>query len=200
MLSIRNAGVSYGSTTAFADFSLEVSSGEMISIIGKSGCGKTSLLYGIIGLVPLSQGSISLEGGRKSSSIMFQQDRLLPWKTVTANVMLGMDRHALKDAQALLSSFGLAEHLHKFPGALSGGERQRTALARCLIRKPRLLLLDEPLASLDEQTREHLQDEIKQYCIRHSITMLLVTHSIQEAVCMGSRIIVMTSGGISFET
>jgi len=197
MLSIHDARLLYGSKVAFSDFSLEVKKGEMVSIIGKSGCGKTSLLYAIASLLPLNGGTITTEG---ECAIMFQQDRLLPYKRAIDNVLLGLSKQMKGEAEALLALVGLKEKMTSYPKQLSGGERQRVALARSLIRKPGLLLLDEPFASLDEQTRERLQDEVKAYVKANNITLVLVTHSIAEAVFMGSRIVVMTEEGIVFET
>lgn len=131
---------------------------------------------------------------------MFQQDRLLPYKRAIDNVLLGLPKQMRGEAEALLALVGLKEKMSSYPKQLSGGERQRVALARSLIRKPGLLLLDEPFASLDEQTRERLQDEVKAYVKANNITLVLVTHSIAEAVFMGSRIVVMTEEGIVFET
>ena len=200
MLTICDAQVCYGAHSAFSHFSLNAKRGEMISIVGKSGCGKTSLLYAIAGLIPLSQGSITIGGGSTNCSLMFQQDRLLPWKKVEENVMLGLGPESREYAQLLLGLVGLGHRRNSYPSQLSGGERQRVALARSLVRKPGLLLLDEPFASLDEQTRERLQEEIKAYVKTHGITLLVVTHSIKEAVFMGERIIVMTKQGLSYET
>lgn len=197
MLSIQDARLLYGSKVAFSGFSLEVQKGEMVSIIGKSGCGKTSLLYAIASLLPLNGGAITTEG---ECAIMFQQDRLLPYKRAIDNVLLGLPKQMRSEAEALLALVGLKEKMSSYPKQLSGGERQRVALARSLIRKPGLLLLDEPFASLDEQTRERLQDEVKAYVKANNITLVLVTHSIAEAVFMGSRIVVMTEEGIVFET
>ena len=196
MLHISNARVDYGPVRAFSNFTLDASPGEMVSIIGKSGCGKTSLLYAAAGLLELTEGSITL--AEQPAVIMFQQDRLLPWKHALGNVLLGLRHQDLTRAEHLLDQVGLGDKLHHYPHQLSGGERQRTALARSLIRAPRVLLLDEPLAALDEQTREHLQDVIKEFVLELGITMLLVTHSIQEAIFMGSKVVVMRSGGISF--
>lgn len=197
MLSIQDAALAYGAKSAFSNFSLEVQQGDMVSIIGKSGCGKTSLLYAIAGLLPLKEGAISAP---KEISIMFQQDRLLPYKRALDNVLLGLSKDMRGQGEELLFLMGLSDKMESYPKQLSGGERQRVALARSLIRKPRLLLLDEPFASLDEQTKERLQDEVKAYVQAHQITLILVTHSIREAVFMGKRIVVMTKEGIAFET
>jgi len=199
MLSIVNAQVDYPGHTAFRNFSLTVEQGATVSVLGSSGCGKTSLLYAIAGLKPLSSGSIHIEGGTESCGIMFQQDRLLPWKRVVDNVLIGLSESYRDAGEELLGMMNLHSVLRQYPHQLSGGMRQRVALARALVRKPRLLLLDEPLAALDEQQREQLQDEIKRYILTHGITLLLVTHSIREAIYMGSRVIVMTPNGVSFE-
>ncbi|MGH0052561.1 MAG: ABC transporter ATP-binding protein, partial [Sphaerochaetaceae bacterium] len=199
ILSLSDARLDYPKTTAFQNFSLAVEKGEMVSIIGPSGCGKTSLLYAIAGLLPLSEGEIQKTCGTEGISLMFQQYRLLPWTRIMYNVVLGLPKERRKEAALLLDSMSLATVMYHYPHELSGGMRQRVALARALIRNPELLLLDEPLASLDEQQRELLQNDIKQYVKIHSITLLLVTHSIQEAVFMGSRIVLMTSRGVSYE-
>lgn len=199
MVSLQDVRLDYPGHTAFKHFSLSVAAGEMVSIVGKSGCGKTSLLYAIAGLLPISEGSLHVEGGVGSCGIMFQQDRLLPWKTTVDNILLGLGRERKKDAESLLEDMGLAAYAKQYPHQLSGGMRQRVALARALIHHPRLLLLDEPFAALDEQQRERLQNEVKDYVIRNGITLLLVTHSIQEAVFMGSRMVIMTPLGIAFE-
>ncbi len=199
ILSLTDAKLDYPKTTAFEHFSLTVASGEMVSIIGPSGCGKTSLLYTIAGLLPLSGGTMRRAVGNDEVALMFQQDRLLPWKQVISNVLLGLPGEKTEEAADLLQSMGLGSVIHHYPHELSGGMRQRAALARALIRKPNILLLDEPLASLDEQQREMLQNDIKEYVQDHSITLLLVTHSIQEAVFMGSRIVMMTNKGVSYE-
>ncbi|WP_320121917.1 ATP-binding cassette domain-containing protein [uncultured Sphaerochaeta sp.] len=199
ILSLTDAKLDYPKTTAFEHFSLNVKAGEMVSIIGPSGCGKTSLLYTIAGLLPLSEGTIQRAVGIEGVALMFQQDRLLPWKRVINNVLLGLPGEKTDEAEELLQSMGLGAVMQHYPHELSGGMRQRVALARALIRKPNILLLDEPLASLDEQQREMLQNDIKEYVRHHCITLILVTHSLQEAVFMGSRIVMMTNKGVSYE-
>jgi len=199
MLEIHDAAVAYGGVTAFSGFNLDLAQSEMVSIIGLSGCGKTSLLYAIMGLVPLASGKIFIPQGGGSCGLVFQQDRLLPWKTALDNILLGLNVSAKQEALALLDLIGLGKKATTYPSQLSGGERQRVALARTLVRRPQVLLLDEPLASLDEQTRETLQDEIKAYVLSRGITTLMVTHSIQEAVFMGQRIVVMSKTGIVCE-
>jgi ABC-type nitrate/sulfonate/bicarbonate transport system ATPase subunit len=199
ILSLTDAKLDYPKTTAFQHFSLTVEDGEMVSIIGRSGCGKTSLLYTIAGLLPLSGGTMQRAFGNEGVALMFQQDRLLPWKRIIDNVLLGLSKEKTEEAATLLRSMGLGSVMHHYPHELSGGMRQRVALARALIRKPNILLLDEPLASLDEQQREMLQNDIKEYVRNQGITLLLVTHSIQEAVFMGSRIVMMTNKGVSYE-
>ena len=199
ILSLTDAKLDYPKTTAFQHFSLTVENGEMVSIIGRSGCGKTSLLYTIAGLLPLSGGTMQRAFGNEGVALMFQQDRLLPWKRIIDNVLLGLSKEKTEEAATLLRSMGLGSVMHHYPHELSGGMRQRVALARALIRKPNILLLDEPLASLDEQQREMLQNDIKEYVRNQGITLLLVTHSIQEAVFMGSRIVMMTNKGVSYE-
>jgi ABC-type nitrate/sulfonate/bicarbonate transport system ATPase subunit len=199
ILTLTDAKLDYPKTTAFQHFSLTVEDGEMVSIIGRSGCGKTSLLYTIAGLLPLSGGTMQRAFGNEGVALMFQQDRLLPWKRIIDNVLLGLSKEKTEEAATLLRSMGLGTVMHHYPHELSGGMRQRVALARALIRKPNILLLDEPLASLDEQQREMLQNDIKKYVRDQGITLLLVTHSIQEAVFMGSRIVMMTNKGVSYE-
>lgn len=199
ILSLTDAQLDYPKTTAFQGFSLHVQEKEMVSIIGPSGCGKTSLLYAIAGLLPLASGTLERGVPIEKIAIMFQQDRLLPWKNVLENVLLGLSKNYADEAISLLDGMGLSSVMQHYPHELSGGMRQRVALARALIRNPNILLLDEPLASLDEQQREMLQDDIKEYVISRSITLLLVTHSLQEAVFMGNRIVMMTNKGVSYE-
>lgn len=203
MISIDGAALRYESETALQNLTLQVQPGEMLSIIGPSGCGKTSLLYAVAGLRELTRGSIQIDREALPCGLLFQDDRLLPWLTATENITLGIrttpDMNSAQQARQLMQTLNISEQADKFPAQLSGGQRQRVALARMLIRRPRLLLLDEPFASLDEQTRELLQNELLQYIRQHAMTMLLVTHSIAEAVYLGKRIVVMKKASIHSE-
>ncbi len=195
---ITSLQVSYGSTAAFENISFTINQGENVSIIGTSGCGKSSLLHAINQLIPISKGSIETQFDKEKCAIMFQKEYLLPWKNVVDNIVFNYPKHEyMKEATLLMNSFSIENLAHRYPHQLSGGERQRVALARSLLRHPSLLLLDEPLAALDEQTREKIQQEIKEYAQIHGITLLLVTHSISEALFMGKKILVMNRKGIS---
>ncbi|AFG37903.1 ABC transporter ATP-binding protein [Spirochaeta africana] len=200
LLTVENACLQYPGEFALSGVSLELCAGEMASIVGHSGCGKTSLLYAIAGLRQLDSGTIHLHTDSGRCGLMFQDDRLLPWLTIQENCLLGLPASRQRtdtavghqeDCTRLLQTLRLSAHAGKYPDQLSGGQRQRAALARMLIRRPQLLLLDEPFAALDEQTREHLQDELLSYVGIHGITLLLVTHSVTEAVYLGSRIMIM---------
>lgn len=189
MIKIENASVKYETTEVFNNLNLKINKGERVSIVGPSGCGKTSLLYCIKGLTELSSGYILFDGVvQKDIGLLFQDDRLLPWKTVKKNIVLGLEED--NNVQKYIDMVGLTGHEEKYPSELSGGERQRVALARVLIRKPKVLLLDEPTASLDEMTKESLQDSIIKLSKELGMSLLLVTHYIEEAVYMGDRVIV----------
>ncbi|MGD6731493.1 MAG: ABC transporter ATP-binding protein [Pleomorphochaeta sp.] len=189
MIRIEKASFNYGSVEVFKNLNITIKEQNNISIVGHSGCGKTSLLYCIKGLKTLSEGTIYLDGIRqKDIGLLFQEDRLLPWKTVRNNILLGLDKNL--DVQQYIDMVGLKGHENKYPAQLSGGERQRVALARVLVRQPKLLLLDEPTASLDELTKESLQDSILKLSKELKMSLILVTHHIEEAVYMGDRVII----------
>ncbi len=189
MINIENAFFNYGSVEVFKNINIKIEQQNNISIVGPSGCGKTSLLYCIKGLKTLSQGAIHLEGiSQKDIGILFQEDRLLPWKSVKDNILLGLDKTL--NVEKYIDMVGLNGHFDKYPSQLSGGERQRCALARILIREPKVLLLDEPTASLDEFTKESLQDIILSLSRELEMNLILVTHHIEEAVYMGDRVFV----------
>ncbi|NCB02766.1 MAG: ABC transporter ATP-binding protein, partial [Spirochaetia bacterium] len=135
-----------------------------------------------------------------ASALMFQKEFLLPWKKVLDNVLFNYNKSIYREeALSLLRTFKVEHLAMRYPHELSGGEKQRVALARSLLRRPKLLLLDEPLAALDEQTRETIQQEIKQYAKIHGITLLIVTHSISEALYMGKSILIMENSGFTHQ-
>jgi sulfonate transport system ATP-binding protein len=181
---------------------LAVTPGEFISIVGPSGCGKSTLLRLIVGLDDQYHGDILLDGLRISGTslkrgIVFQDHRLLPWLTLQQNIDLGLEnsglpRRARSAAVAdLLSLVGLQGFENVFPHQLSGGMAQRGAIARGLVTKPEILLLDEPLGALDALTRVRLQDELLNIWQTERITMILVTHDVEEAIYLSNRVIVM---------
>lgn len=189
----------------YEDFNLKIARGESIVLIGPSGCGKSTLLYLLAGLLKPTSGEISINGQRvtgtrQETAFILQQYGLFPWLTVEQNVNLGLKvRHvkpktARSITQEVLQKMGLEEVKHHFPSQLSGGQSQRVGLARALTLKPDLLLMDEPLSALDALTRERLQKLLLQIWQQEGLTTVLVTHSIEEAVFLGSRILVLAKG------
>ena len=180
------------------DVSLQVGAGASCAVIGPSGCGKTSLLFLLAGLLKPTAGTVRV-ADRSRTGVILQHYGLLPWKSVAANIALGLrlqgaDRERTRArVDELLVEMDLAAFADHFPGQLSGGMQQRVALARALATEPRLLLMDEPLSALDALTRERLQHTILDIWQRHRVTMVLVTHSIEEAVFLGQTVVVLTS-------
>lgn len=184
---------------------LQIAAGEVTAVVGPSGCGKTTLLYAIDGLLPLSGGQMLIDGqvvtkpGR-DRALVFQSPGLLPWRTVIGNVKYGRElRHLSTTDEAqrtsrLIGMVGLSGWEERYPHELSGGMQQRVNLARALAVDPDILLLDEPLASVDAQTREIMQLELARIIAATKTTALLVTHSISEAVFLADRVFVMTKG------
>jgi NitT/TauT family transport system ATP-binding protein len=192
-----------GGVLAVDRVSFEAAPGEFVSIVGPSGCGKSTLLRLIAGLIPLSEGSISVNGlevtePRQDVALMFQRPTLLPWRTALQNALLPpkigkkLDESAERQAYELLDLVGLTGFEHTYPRHLSGGMQQRVALARLLMVGVDVLLLDEPFAAVDQLTRERLNLELLRVHERMSATALLVTHNIQEAILLADRVIVMT--------
>lgn len=180
------------------DVSLQVGAGASCAVIGPSGCGKTSLLFLLAGLLKPTAGTVRV-ADRSRTGVILQHYGLLPWKSVAANIALGLrlqgaDRERTRArVDELLVEMDLAAFADHFPGQLSGGMQQRVALARALATEPRLLLMDEPLSALDALTRERLQHTILGVWQRHRVTMVLITHSIEEAVFLGQTVVVLTS-------
>lgn len=208
MVSLRDLSVVYRQRNtvveALRQVSFSIGRGQTAAIIGPSGCGKTTLLYVLAGLVPASGGEALVDGQpvgpkRRRTSLILQDYGLLPWKTVWQNTILGMQIRRKTPGEIeergrqLLQELGLWEFRHHYPAQLSGGQRQRVGIARSLALDPDLLLMDEPFSSLDALTRESLQEALLDIWQRDQVTILLVTHSIEEAVFLGQKIIVLSS-------
>lgn len=192
-----------GTVHALAATSIDVAPGEFVSIIGPSGCGKTTLFNIIGGLECADSGNVlvdghSINGSHRDIGMVFQEESTFPWRTVIDNVafpleIAGMPRREREEAaMALISLVGLDGFERRYPSELSGGMRQRTALARTLAAKPRILLLDEPFAALDEQTRMLLGEKLLEICQALKQTTLLITHNLSEAITLSDRVLVMT--------
>jgi NitT/TauT family transport system ATP-binding protein len=186
-----------------ADLDLTLGRGEIVSIVGPSGCGKSTLLNLLCGLVPRTSGEIFWYGGvitgmPKHVGYMLQKDLLLPWRTAFKNVTLGLEIHNIsakersEKARQLLDTVGLSGFHDYYPAALSGGMRQRTALARTLANEPEVLLLDEPFAALDFQTKLILENDMARLVRSQGRSALLITHDVEEAVSLSDRVIVLT--------
>ena len=198
------SGVSkrFGARTVLDNVELGIARGSFVAIVGRSGCGKSTLLRLVAGLEQPSSGALVTRGeggGALDTRIMYQDARLLPWKTVLQNVMLGLGRGARDQARAVLDEVGLLERANDWPAQLSGGQRQRVALARALVHRPQLLLLDEPLGALDALTRIEMHALIERLWREHRFTALLVTHDVQEAVALGDRILLIEQGRVALD-
>ncbi|ENV09656.1 hypothetical protein F966_02316 [Acinetobacter higginsii] len=208
LLSIKKLNKSFqrdqNNLTVLDGIHLDIEQGEFISIVGSSGCGKSTLLRLIAGLDPDYQGEILLnqipiQGTDLKRGLIFQEHRLLPWLTVSENIHLALEETGLsrseKNARVNehIEIVGLTGFENAYPHELSGGMAQRVAIARGLVNKPDILLLDEPFGALDAMTRSHLQAELQRIWQHEKITMILVTHDIEEAVYLGDRVIVMSA-------
>ena len=188
---------------ALSKVTFAIPGGSTCALIGPSGCGKSSLLYVLAGLMQPSGGSVMVDGAmltapRRSTALILQDYGLLPWKKVAGNVGLGLEIRGIKHEQRMdrvkrvLQEVGLWELRTRYPSQLSGGQRQRVGIARALAQEPDLLLMDEPFSSLDALTREMLQEQLLQIWKNKNITIIMVTHSIEEAIYLGQQIIVLS--------
>jgi ABC-type nitrate/sulfonate/bicarbonate transport system ATPase subunit len=188
---------------ALADVSLSVSPHEFVSVIGPSGCGKSTFLRIVAGLDQPNAGKIFVDGMQVSRpgadrGMVFQEYALLPWKTALTNVAFGLQirgiakEERLSVARQYLALVGLSGFEGHYPHQLSGGMRQRTAVARALANQPSILLMDEPFAAIDALTRKNLQEELSQIGVKEKTTVLFVTHSIEEAVFLSDRVVVLS--------
>ena len=193
----------YGERTVLSDISFEVGPGEIVSVVGPSGCGKTTLLRCIAGLIQPSGGAVSIADRTVTEppegvGMVFQHFALFPWKTVFGNVAYGLTvrgmsrREAAPRVRQLISMVGLEGFERSYPHQLSGGMQQRAGIARALAIEPRVLVMGEPFASLDAQTRDLLQLELLRILDQRPAATLFVTHSIDEAVLVGDRIVILT--------
>ncbi|GAA1959858.1 ABC transporter ATP-binding protein [Agromyces allii] len=211
LISVRNLTVSYhvartGATlTAVEGVDLEVHEGEFVTVLGPSGCGKTTVMNVIAGLVKPTSGEVLVDGRPVTGpgpdrAVVFQDYALLPWRTVFDNVKFGleMQKHLKGDGwrdrvQEAIELVGLRGFESSYPKELSGGMQQRVGLARAIVAEPRILLMDEPLGAVDALTREVMRDEIEKLIAATGKTVLFITHSIEEAILLGDRIVVFKS-------
>ncbi len=193
---VRRLTRRFGANTVLDGLDLDLAPGQFVALLGRSGSGKTTLLRTLAGLdaVP-AEAVVEVP---HPTAVVFQEPRLLPWKPIWRNVALGLaGGDARGRAQAALREVGLERHLDAWPATLSGGEAQRAALARALVREPRLLLLDEPFAALDALTRIRMHGLVIDLWRAHAPTTLLVTHDVDEAVLLADRALVLSHGRIA---
>jgi NitT/TauT family transport system ATP-binding protein len=203
VLEIRDLHMAYGESVAVQDITMDVADGELVCVVGPSGAGKTTLLRCIAGLQAPTSGEVRL-GGRTVTeppaelAVVFQEygRSLMPWMTVRDNVALPLLRHVPKAERAArvdraLEAVGLTAAIDRHPWQLSGGMQQRVAIARALAYQPQLLLMDEPFASVDAQTRADLEDLVLRLRAEFGMTVLFVTHDIDEAVYLGDRVVIL---------
>ncbi|MDU5111381.1 MAG: ABC transporter ATP-binding protein [Clostridium sp.] len=199
MINIKDLTIKYNKEVAINNLSLSIEKGKSYAIIGKSGCGKTTLLYTMAGLISNYEGKLEIEG---ETSLILQNLGLFNWFTVYKNISLGLNKSNLskeekeKVVNKIINELGLADLKDKYPKELSGGQKQRVAIGRTIINNPEILLLDEATSALDSINKEMIQELLLEIKIEKNITMILVTHNIEEAVFLGEEIIVMKDGKI----
>ncbi|PYM49861.1 MAG: ABC transporter ATP-binding protein [Candidatus Rokuibacteriota bacterium] len=197
---VSDLTISYGGEPVLEGASLAVGDGQFVSLVGPSGSGKSSLLRAVIGLQQPLKGTVEREVAPSDVAILFQDDALLPWKTARDNVALGLILNGVPRGEALaqadlwLERLGLAGFGHRFPRHLSGGQRKRVALAQVLAREPKLLLMDEPFASLDAIVRARIVQDVAALVDRERISVLLVTHDLEEAISLSDHIYLLSQG------
>lgn len=209
MLRLEHIRKSFGNTTVLKDISLEIEDGEIVSILGPSGCGKTTLLNLILGLTGADDGRIIyndtditfLPMEERGFNIVFQDYALFPNLNVYKNITYGLKNKPLisskEEVEEMIGLLGLEEHLEKKIEQLSGGQRQRVALARTLVMKPRILLLDEPLSALDGVIKESIKERIKTIAREYHLTTIIVTHDPEEALTLSDKVLIVNEGSIS---
>jgi NitT/TauT family transport system ATP-binding protein len=208
-VSMHQVGLSYGASSPerrliLENITLDVREGEFLCIVGPSGSGKTTLLRIFAGLVQPTAGDVRfrgqlVSGPSRERAIIFQDysKALLPWRTVTGNIALSLEAEGIRPAEqqpiiaALLVKMGLERAANQYPGQLSGGMQQRVQIARCLAQRPKILLMDEPFGALDAMTRQALQDEILALSNEQNMTVVFITHDLEEAIYLGDRVVVL---------
>lgn len=200
---------SYDGVTILNDVNLEIEKGEIVSILGTSGCGKTTLLNLILGMTDTDSGSILLEGEditrvpmeKRGFNIVFQDYALFPNLNVYQNITYGLRNKpgisSKQEVEEFIDLLGLREHLEKKIDQLSGGQKQRTALARTMVMKPKILLLDEPLSALDGVIKESIKAKIKEIAREFQLTTIIVTHDPEEALTLSDKVLIVNRGGIA---
>ncbi|WP_204623439.1 ABC transporter ATP-binding protein [Crenalkalicoccus roseus] len=200
LLRIENLSLGYGGEPVLADLDLALGAGEFASLVGPSGSGKTSVLRAIVGLQQRQSGLIDLRTGPEEIGFLFQDDALLPWRTARENAALGLvirgtpKAEALAQADAWLERLGLKGLGGRYPRQLSGGQRKRVAIAQVLVLRPRLLLMDEPFAALDAIVRTRITQDLLSLVERERISVLLVTHDLEEALSVSDVVHVLSNG------
>lgn len=209
MLELKDVKKSFDGVTVLENMSLEIEDGEIVSILGPSGCGKTTLLNLILGILDADSGSIIYNGEdmtrvpmeKRGFNIVFQDYALFPNLNVYQNITYGLRNNPKisteEEVKDLIHLLGLEEHLNKRIGQLSGGQKQRVALARTMVMKPKILLLDEPLSALDGVIKESIKDRIKTIAKEFHLTTIIVTHDPEEALTLSDRVMIINEGKIA---
>lgn len=206
MLELKNIVKKYGNNVILDDISLQIKKGEIVSILGPSGSGKTTLLNLILGITDISSGKIIYDGEditnvpleKRGFNIVFQDYALFPNLTAYENIVYGLRNKpgisTEQDVQDFIHLLGLEEHLNKRISQLSGGQKQRVALARTMVMKPKILLLDEPLSALDGVIKESIKSKIKEIAREFSLTTIIVTHDPEEALTLSDKVLIINDG------
>lgn len=209
MLELKNVKKSYDGTVVLKNISLDIGEGEIVSILGPSGCGKTTLLNLILGIVDADGGRIIFNGEdltdvpmeKRGFNIVFQDYALFPNLNVYQNITYGLrnkpEISSKEEVEEMIRLLGLEEHLTKRIGQLSGGQKQRVALARTMVMKPKILLLDEPLSALDGVIKESIKDRIRTIAKEYNLTTIIVTHDPEEALTLSDRVMIINDGEIA---
>lgn len=200
MLRVRDLELGYGQESILEGVNLDVAAGKFVSLVGPSGSGKSSILRAVNGLLPPRSGKVEFNGDAAALGLLFQDDALLPWRSARENVALGMrirkvpKEAALREADAWLARLGLEGFGGRFPHELSGGQRKRVAIAQILAVKPKLLLMDEPFAALDAIVRTRITQELLNWVEREQLSVLLVTHDLEEALTVSDTVYLLSQG------